>query len=171
MTKDMPDGDPLPPCGFYRTAAPVAGVEAGRLVYFHDHGRPGPGLYLPARWEGNVARFHRRGHTLRDPADAARLVRLPAQGLYRVVEAFHCCPQRHRHFEADLLVQLGYDGAARALVFVPELVRGQLALPTRGTRVDEAMLDRLAPLRVSAGGGGVHVPAEPGDEDPDLLLH
>ena len=31
--------DSLPPCGLYRTVRPIAGVDAGRLVYFHK-GRP-----------------------------------------------------------------------------------------------------------------------------------
>jgi hypothetical protein len=47
----------LPPCGVYRTKTAVAGIEAGRLVYFHNHGDPGPGLYPPESWAQNRAKF------------------------------------------------------------------------------------------------------------------
>ena len=54
----------LPPCGLYRTVAAIGGVEADRLVYFHNHGDPGPGVYLPERWTRNRATFSSRGNTL-----------------------------------------------------------------------------------------------------------
>ena len=47
----------LPPCGIYRTDLALGDeVPAGRLVYFHDHGDPGPGIYLPRDWVANRAR-------------------------------------------------------------------------------------------------------------------
>ena len=57
----------LPPCGIYRTLAQVGDVPAGRLVYFHNHGDPGPGVYLPERWSANRAHFQARGHVLATP--------------------------------------------------------------------------------------------------------
>jgi hypothetical protein len=54
----------LPPCGLYRTVKPVAGIDAGRLVYFHNHGNPGPGLYPPDGWNANRARFSENGATV-----------------------------------------------------------------------------------------------------------
>ena len=50
-----------PPCGLYRTVADVGEIQAGRLVYFHNHGDPGPGIFLPSSWHGNRARFEGTG--------------------------------------------------------------------------------------------------------------
>lgn len=160
----------LPPCGLYRTRRAVAGVPEGRLVYFHNHGDPGPGLYLPVRWEGNRARFDRRGRTI--PAEVeigpALLEKLPPEGLYRVAKSFHCCAKRCRHFDAESLVQLGYDGAAEPLLFVPEMQpSGTVAIPTRGTRIDREMLTRLSQLKVPVANRSVHVERE----EPDPVLH
>lgn len=141
---------PLPPCGLYRTSTELAGVPAGRLVYFHNHGDPGPGIYLPSAWKANRAQFSPKGATLADPSQAHTLIALPREGLYRVVERFHCCAKRCREFMPDLLVQLGYDGAANPILFVPEWVPEGLAIPERGLRVDEDRLDKLASLIVAA---------------------
>jgi len=148
----------LPPCGLYRTLAPVAGVPEGRLVYFHNHGDPGPGLYLPQSWKANRVQPSRQGHTLADLSDVRHLERLPAEGFYRVAEPFDCCEKKCRHFPEELLVQLGYDGNARAIVFLPELVDGMLAIPERGSAIDAANLPYLEPLKLassrSGGSGG-----------------
>jgi len=146
----------LPPCGLYRTTLALdEHVPSGRLVYFHNHGDPGPGIYLPSSWTANRARWQERGHTIPAPAWATSLVPLPAEGFYRVVEEFTCCAQRCRTFEPDLLVQLGYDGDARPLLFVPELTGSGLGLPELGLPIEDEQLARLAPLRV----------VEPDDEE------
>lgn len=139
----------LPPCGLYVTRAPIANVPAGRLVYFHDHGDPGPGIYLPTRWVANRARFDQPGTVLPSPEDAANLEPLPHEGFYRVGEAFHCCAKKCRLFEADLLVQLGYDGAANAILFIPEMSDGAIGTPDRGTKIDRDQIAHLAPLKVA----------------------
>jgi len=158
--------DSLPPCGIYVTRAPIGSIEAGRLVYFHNHGEPGPGLYLPSGWRGNRARFQARGHLLPE-LDAARdLVALPPEGFYRVRETFHCCEKRCQRFDPDALVQLGYDGAGNAIVFTPEWIDGQLAIPERGASVDRERLASLSLLHVRVSGTPVH---EPGAEE--VLLH
>lgn len=163
MSDEVPD---LPPCGLYVTRAVVGTIPEGRLVYFHNHGDPGPGLYLPSSWRGNRARFEARGHLLPEPADVRHLAPLPLEGFYRVVTAFHCCNKNCRLFEADALVQLGYDGSGRAILFTPEWIDGQLAIPEQGTRVDEERLDLLRPLKVPVSGTRVH------DDDADeKLLH
>jgi hypothetical protein len=141
---------PLPPCGLYRTSVDLAGVPAGRLVYFHNHGDPGPGVYLPTEWRANRAVFATSGRTLDDPKAAHTLVALPGEGLYRVVERFHCCDKRCREFTPELLVQLGYDGAANPILFVPEWVPEGLALPERGVRVDADRLDKIVKLAVAS---------------------
>jgi hypothetical protein len=130
----------LPPCGLYRTTAPIGTIPEGRLVYFHNHGDPGPGLYLPAGWSHNRARLQARGTVLPSREDANSLLPLPREGFYRVSEAFYCCEKRCQRFEPDMLVQLGYDGAGEALLFIPEIIDGMLAVPDRGSRVG---LDRL----------------------------
>lgn len=139
----------LPPCGLYRTTGAIGSVPAGRLVYFHNHGDPGPGVYLPESWSGNRARFGRTGVVLDDPGAVRFLAPLPAEGFYRVKEAFFCCEQRCRRYEADALVQLGYDASATPIVFVPEITEKAIELPERGTRIDAAAFAHLAALRVS----------------------
>lgn len=139
----------LPPCGLYRTRAAIGGVEAGRLVYFHNHGDPGPGIYLPSKWSANRAEFHGQGHLLPAPGSARELEPLAAEGLYVVQEPFHCCDKRCVRFEADALVQLGYNGAAEPIVFVPRFVADGLELPEKGTRIDGANLHALRLLKVA----------------------
>lgn len=141
----------LPPCGLYRTTEPVAGVPAGRLVYFHNHGDPGAGVYLPSGWSLNRASWHAQGHTLPSPEAARGLAPLPAEGLYAVKEPFFCCEKQCVRFEAHQLVQLGYDGEATPLLFVPEFSPRGLGFPERGTRLEPAALARLQPLRVAHG--------------------
>ena len=42
-------------CGLYRTSEPIEdAIEAGVLVYYHNHGDPGPGVYLPRAWRSHV---------------------------------------------------------------------------------------------------------------------
>ncbi len=156
----------LPPCGVYVTRAAIGGVSAGRLVYFHNHGEPGPGIYLPATWKNNRARFEPQGHLLPDPSAAEHLEPLPAEGFYRVVEPFHCCEKECSLFEPETLVQLGYDGAGQAILFRPQLIDAQMAIPTTGTRVDRDRLANLAPLRVPV----VDTPVHDGDTH-EALLH
>lgn len=141
----------LPPCGVYLTRAPIGDVPAGRFVYFHNHGDPGPGLYLPEGWSLNRARFSPRGYTIPDPVapHVAQLEPLPAEGFYRVRNAFECCEKRCRTFEENLLVQVGYNGAAEAIVFVPELTATGFAIPANGTPVSRVRLSNLEPLKVA----------------------
>lgn len=161
---DMSDSA-LPPCGLYVTRAAIGSVPEGRLVYFHNHGDPGPGVYLPSKWRGNRASFEARGHLLPTPEDVSRLQPLLREGFYRVTEAFHCCDKECRRFEAETLVQLGYDGTGRSIVFVPEWVDGQIALPERGTRVEQDRLSALAPLKIAMSDVRVH------DDGADELLY
>jgi hypothetical protein len=155
---------PLPPCGVYRTTQPIGEVPAGRLVYFHNHGDPGPGIYTPHEWKGNKARFHDRGYTLSSPDEAKSLVPLAAEGFYRVVSSFYCCEKRCRQFEPDTLVQLGYDSAATPILFTPEFLDGIVALPEHGLKIDRDRIEKLACLKVATG-------SRPGTSDPDNLLH
>jgi len=145
----MTQAQALPPCGIYKTTDEVAGVPAGRLVFFHNHGDPGPGVYLPEGWDTNRAQFSERGSTLEVQGQAAALAPLKAEGLYRVRETFHCCDQHCRSFAPGLLVQLGYDGGATPILFVPEWTKGGLSFPEMGQKVDEGRLALLDPLTVA----------------------
>jgi hypothetical protein len=139
----------LPPCGIYRTGRALGDhVPVGRLVYFHNHGDPGPGVYLPSGWTLNRAEWEESGHTIPSRAWADSLVALPAEGFYRVREEITCCEQRCRTYEPDLLVQLGYDGDAQPLLFVPEWTPSGLAIPELGMSLAEDRLSCLAPLKV-----------------------
>jgi len=118
-------------------------------VYFHNHGDPGAGLYLPSGFAGNRVRLQERGTLLPSPEDVRWLEPLPPEGFYRVTEKFFCCEQRCRAFDPDLLVQLGYNVAGEAIVFVPEIVDGMLAIPEQGNRIEHANFARLKLLKVA----------------------
>jgi hypothetical protein len=138
-----------PACGIYRTTQAIEGhVPAGRLVYFHDHGDPGPGVYLPSGWALNRAQWHESGHTIPSPEWAETLEALPAEGLYRVREQFTCCAKRCRTYEPELLVQLGYNAEAEPLLFLPEWTDSGLAIPEMGLAIDQDRLRCLAALTV-----------------------
>lgn len=139
----------LPPCGLYRTVKPIGNIEAGRLVYFHNHGDPGPGLYFPESWSHNRARFSQNGTTVPATFDPRALRPLPPEGFYRVKTAFYCCEKQCVKFEPEAFVQLGYNGAGKALVFVPELAGSSIDIPERGTFVDDSALDNLVLLRLA----------------------
>lgn len=137
------------PCGLYRTTIALGeAVPAGRLVYFHNHGDPGPGVYLPQTWNNNQVVFQQRGATVRDLTYIETLEPLLPEGLYRVVDPFYCCEEHCHHFEPEQLVQLGYDHSARPILFVPELMDQDLVFPTRGTKVEEAVLEKIRALTV-----------------------
>ena len=134
-----------PPCGLYRTTRPLNAVGAGRLVSFHNHGEPGPGIYLPQGWQHNRVQWHERGDTVPDSEWSSSLVPVPAEGLYSVTAPFYCCEKRCTHFETGQLVQLGYDGDANPILFVPEWTAQGLTCPERGSSLS---LDRLGSLRI-----------------------
>lgn len=138
----------LPPCGLYRTVKPIGSVEAGRLVYFHNHGNPGAGVYFPEKWNANRAVFSQNGMTVPDNFDPSALRAVPAEGFYRVTKAFYCCEKKCTQFEPDQFVQLGYNGAATPLVFVPEITATGIYIPERGTIVDDKQLPNLVPLKL-----------------------
>ena len=138
----------LPPCGLYRTTQKIGDVEPGRLIYFHNHGNPGPGIYFPESWAHNKARFAANGMTLPAAFDYRALKPLPAEGFYRVASSFYCCEKKCVQFEPDQLVQVGYNGAGKALVFIPEYGNGAISVPERGTAIDDAAFPNLVALKL-----------------------
>ncbi len=142
------DEAPLPPCGLYRTTRAIGeAVPAGRLVFFHNHGDPGPGVYLPTGWRQNRALFDGNGVLLPAAWWAASLDPLAPEGFYRVRETFYCCDRRCQTFEVDQLVQLGYTAEAEPLLFVPEVIDSVFVVPDRGARIDRARIAKLHPLK------------------------
>ncbi len=139
-------------CGIYRTTQPLTDqVPAGRLVYFHNHGNPGAGVYLPESWNLNRAQFSGKGIPVPSREWSEGLEALPAEGFYRVREQFHCCKDQCQLFEADLLVQLGYDSQAHPILFVPEWTEEGMAIPLKGTRIDADRVAKLSPLKIPLG--------------------
>lgn len=138
----------LPPCGLYRTTASFESIPAGRLVYFHNHGDPGPGIYLPGEWRYNRAQFQGKGQVI-DDLDLVRFLEpLPPEGFYRVVESFHCCEKQCRLFEQESLLQLGYNATAEPILFAPEVIDSMLAVPAKGWKTTLATMRNLRQLRV-----------------------
>ena len=141
----------LPPCGLYRTVKPIGGLEANRLVYFHNHGDPGPGLYFPERWNANRAVFSQKGQTVPDDFDPRALHGLPAEGFYRVSRSFFCCEKECTKFEPEALLQLGYNGNGRGILFTPEWSGGVIRVPERGTLIDDDAFKSLVGLKLAEG--------------------
>lgn len=150
----------LPPCGLYRTSKPIGSIEAGRLVYFHNHGDPGPGVYPPESWSANRAKFSSGGTVIPAGFDYKSLRALPPEGFYRVKKQFYCCDKQCMKFEPEAFVQLGYNGSGKALVFIPELGGSAIAIPDRGTFVDDVALDNLVLLRIAE--------KKSGDDGPEI---
>ena len=142
----MSASNDLPPCGLYRTVKPIGGLEPGRLVYFHNHGNPGPGLYFPERWAHNRAIWSERGTTVPPDFDPRAIRALPAEGFYRVKRSFHCCTKQCVKFEPEQMVQLGYNGSGKGLLFIPTLQGGAITTPERGTMIDDEAFDNISQL-------------------------
>ena len=139
----------MKPCGLYQTTQALEGLPAGRFVYFHNHGNPGPGIYLPKAWVQNRADFHENGTPVSE-SFIESLRELPAEGLYRVTQAFFCCEKQCLKFDAETLVQLGHNGQADAILFVPELSPTGLTFPERGSAISADRLKHLIQLKISA---------------------
>ena len=65
-----------------------------------------------------------------------------------------------------MLVQLGYDHEATAILFTPEIIDGELKVPETGTRIDEGRISRMKLLAVPVTSHG-----DQGDHDERAILH
>lgn len=136
-------------CGLYLTMEPIAGtIEAGKLVFFHNHGEPGPAVHRTISYRHNKAIFSRRGIELPFDGYERTLKPLLAEGFYRVLREFSCCEKRCRMFREGTLIQLGYKEDGKPILFVPEWTYKGLVLPSKGTRVSEGDLSALESVKV-----------------------
>lgn len=74
-------------------------------------------------------------------------------------EAFDCCAQHCRTFQAQMLVQLGFNGAGDPIVFVPEWTSAGLSFPEQGFPLDPERASKLELLSVAQAavpGGPLH---------------
>ena len=131
-------------------------------MYFHNHGNPGPGLYLPEGWAHNRAKFSANGTTLHDESYAASLRSLPVEGFYRVLEEFDCCDKSCRTFKSGTFVQLGYNRQGEGILFLPTLTEAGLTLPERGTRIEDDRFPKIEVLKVA------HTPAVRAQVSPQV---
>ncbi len=141
----------FPDCGIYKTAHSLKGKEsavgAGILIYFHNHSSQGPPLVLlPKANVHNHWSFSDKGYLVdTDNAEAfiEGLTPLPSQGLYVTAQPVTL---GETELPARLLVQLGYDASARAIVFPARWEENGLVFPPRGFRVDlETLSGAFAP--------------------------
>jgi hypothetical protein len=159
----------LPDCGLYRTTKALPGqeekIQAGQLVYFHNHSDSGLPQVLAAdhnvlnRWH-----FHGPGVEFRGLSWADSLQKMPHEGFYML--------RRELTFEGGswpkgALVQLGYTKAADPILFIAQLRskldENDLWFSDRGvgiTREQLSILEQVTVFQENAeGGGDDHGPA------------
>ncbi len=66
-----------------------------------------------------------------------------------MAQPFHCCAKKCTRFEPETMVQLGYNGAGRAILFHPQLSGGAITVPERGNVIDDDALDNLVALQLA----------------------
>lgn len=136
----------LPPCGVYRTTAPLPGkeewVRENLLVYFHNHSQQGPPLLLlPATNGGNRWGFHDKGYLIRDPEYVDTLVPLLEEGLYVLTEPIYL--SRDEFIPEETLVQLGYNRAGDPILFLAKFSDNQIVFPNSGLKCTLEIFDML----------------------------
>ncbi len=127
----------LPPCGVYKTTAPLPGkeqwVRENLLVYFHNHSQQGPPLLLlPASNAHNRWNFHEKGYLIRDPSYVSTLTPLKEEGLYVLREPIYL--SRDEFIPERTLVQLGYTRSADPILFLAQFSENGISFPTSGLK-------------------------------------
>jgi|AP45_3_1055517.scaffolds.fasta_scaffold08070_4 hypothetical protein len=139
----------LPPCGIYRTTAPLPGkeewVRENLLVYFHNHSQQGPPLLLlPATNGSNRWIFHEKGYLIREPEYVDTLVKLMDEGLYVLAEPIYL--SRDEFIPEETLVQLGYNRAGDPILFLAKFQENQINFPSSGLKCTLEIFDMLRPV-------------------------
>ena len=137
------------PTGLYRTTSALPGLEeavpSGVLVFVGQHPdgmrfvvRPSSNRNNRWFWSDPVLPLPEGGWmwTLRS---------LPAEGFYTLPETLEHA--RGGRWMKNTIVQLGYNGAGRGIVFIAEAHEGEsrnvLEFASRGRTIDDELLDRL----------------------------
>lgn len=140
----------IPNPGLYRTTEPMPGHEdefpKGVLVYLGE--KPdGSGKFVVRPGQNRQNRWFWGEPTtlLRSPTWARTLKALPSEGYYTLPSAITL--QGGARWLENAIVQLGYDGAGRGIVFVAEqrsdAKDNALYFGDEGVLVDDDMLARL----------------------------
>ncbi len=140
----------LPDPGLYRTTQALPGHEsefpAGVLVYLGQHPENGTKFVVrPGRNTNNRWFWGDPTTPLRSPTWAKSLKRLPSEGFYTLPETMNL--DGGGRWLQNAIVQLGYNGEGRAIIFVAEQREGEesnaLFFSDRGVMVDDKTLDNL----------------------------
>jgi len=141
--------DKAVPCGLYLATAGIPGrLDAGTVVFYHNHGDLGPGVYTIDRYEGNRAVFSDRGVPLPYSGYERTLRALLPEGLYLVRETFSCCARQCQVFEKGTLVQLGYRRDGTPLLFSVVWQADGPGTSELGTRIVKSALALLEPVKL-----------------------
>lgn len=155
MSQDGSSYKQLPPCGIYRTTAPLPGkeewVRENLLVYFHNHSQQGPPLLLlPATNNENRWEFHDKGYLIREIEYVDTLVGLKEEGLYVLSEPIYL--SRDEFIPEETLVQLGYNRAADPILFLAKFTNNEIVFPTSGLKCTLEIFDMLRPVNFRVPG-------------------
>ena len=143
------------PTGLYRTTVAMPGhedaVPAATLVYVGL--RPGGGRFVVRPPQNRNNRWYWQEPTIALPESGWMwtLRALPAEGFYTLPEAIEDDAGR---WARNALVQLGYNGHGRGILFLAEqhvgALENKLVFSDRGRLIEDALLERLvwAPVRV-----------------------
>jgi len=138
-----------PERGLYRTTAPYPGQEqaipAGVLVFVGARDNGTPFVVRPGQNRRNRWLWGEPVTLLRSLSWAETLKRLPAEGFYTLPQDLEI-PGGGRWL-ANAIVQLGYNGEGRGILFVAEdhadEARNVLVFSDRGVQIDDDLLTRL----------------------------
>jgi hypothetical protein len=137
------------PCGLYVTTKEIEDkIPEKTLVFYHNHGNPGPGIYPVEKWVNNKAVFSKKGFVIPSGKWAKSLKSLKQEGFYRISKDFHCCEKHCTLFERETLVQLGYNNEGEPIVFIPQWDFDGLLFPKTGVLTTQDKLNNLKPLKV-----------------------
>jgi hypothetical protein len=135
--------------GLYRTTRPLVGHEeqfpANVLVYVGNRNDGGRFVVRPGRNTKNRWFWGDPVTPLEDAAWAMTLYALPREGFYTLPEPLEF--EAGGRWPTNAIVQLGYDGLGRAILFVAEdreeEARNVLEFATVGQRIEDSLLQRL----------------------------
>jgi hypothetical protein len=138
--------------GLYRTTRPLPGHEEqmpAQVLVFVGHTKEGkpfvvrPGKNVKNRWFWGDPVLPLDNESKESWAESLR--RLPREGFYTLPETLEF--ESGGRWPQNAIVQLGYDGTGRGILFVAEdreaESRNILFFATTGQRIEDSLLDRL----------------------------